>query len=216
MNKTVYFLIDCSGSMHGQRADAVNTAMENVVADAIPEIKRLKTPDLNINFKVLGFSSNFTNNVVLIAERTLDDFDHWDPIKQETFYGGTPTGAAIYEVIKDLQGGNYGEEDKNAVAPAIVLISDGEPTDSTPSYDEVLEYADKNSPNHIRQFRKSLRVAIGINVNEQGKDSLKRFAKVSDKMEKAGIKPYYDCSEEYTDNLVEILESVTLNASIAV
>lgn len=35
MKKTVYFLIDCSGSMYGNRRDAVHTTMKKVVTDAI-------------------------------------------------------------------------------------------------------------------------------------------------------------------------------------
>lgn len=214
-NKTVYFLIDCSGSMYGNRADAVNTAMEKVVSEAIPEVRKQKSADLNLQFMVLGYSSCFTNNVVVIIDRTdLDDFTTWDRIENDMFNGGTPTGAALDEVIKDIQGGKRGEPDMNAVAPAIILVSDGMPNGTNPSYEEILQKAVKGDPNEVKNFRKALRVAIGMDVDSDGRDSLMKFGKVSRKMEQSGIKAYYDCSENYVDEFVEILKSVTVNASI--
>ncbi|MBQ2717988.1 MAG: VWA domain-containing protein [Clostridia bacterium] len=215
MNKTVYFVIDCSGSMHGSRADAVNTAMQKVVQEAIPEIKAQKNNDLQISFKVLGFSDAFSGKVCELMPKTdLDDFTDWDFIDQETFNGGTPTGAALQAVIDDLKGGNRGEPDMNAVAPAIILISDGEPNGSSPTYEEVLKCAEKGNPDEVKMFRKALRVALGICVDERGRESLVKFGKLSDKLEKAGYKSYYDCSDTYVDDFVNILKSMTVNMSI--
>lgn len=216
MNKTVYFLIDCSGSMYGTRADAVNTAMQKVADEVIPEIRGQKAADLNINFLVLGFSDAHNGKVFEIMPKTdLDDFTAWDPIDPETFNGGTPTGAAIQAVIYDLQGGaTRGEPDRNAVAPAIILISDGLPNGSNPTYEEVLQCAVKGDPNEVVPFRRALRVALGMSVDEEGRQSLKKFGKLSKKMEAAGIESYYDCSENFVDKFVEILKSVTLNLSV--
>lgn len=215
MNKTVYFLIDCSGSMYPNRGDAVNTAMEKIVTEAVPDIKTQKNDDLNISFVFLGFSDNFTGKVVELMPRTeLDDFDHWDTIESSMFNGGTPTGAGIKAIIDDLNGGRRGEPDPNAVAPVIILISDGEPNGDNPSYDEVLEYAVKGGPKEDKMFRKAIRVALGMDVSEAGRTSLKKFGSVSAKMASAGIESYYDCSEDYVDDFVSILKSVTVNASI--
>ncbi len=215
-NKTVYFLIDCSGSMYGTRADAVNTAMQKVVGEVIPEIKAQKNVDLNIKFSVLGFSDAHPNKVFEIMPKTdLDDFNTWDPIDPETFNGGTPTGAAIQAVIQDILGGSRGEPDANAVAPAIILISDGMPNGDNPTYEEVLQCAVKGDPKEVVQFRRALRVALGINVDQEGRDSLMKFGKLSKKLESAGMAAYYDCSENYVDKFVEILKSVTLNLSMA-
>lgn len=215
MNKTVYFLIDCSGSMHGNRADAVNVAMRKIVDEAIPDIKAQKNADLDLTFLVLGFRDvGDNNNVFEIVSRTdLDDFNQWNPIPSEVFKGGTPTGAAIQAVVDDLTGSNYGDVDVNRVAPVIILVSDGMPTDGD-NYDKVLEYGVKGGPNEVVLFRKALRVALGMDVAADGKQSLERFGKLSKKMESAGIKAYYDCSEKYVDSFVEILKSVTINASL--
>ncbi len=215
MNKTVYFLIDCSGSMYGNRGDAVNTAMEKVVSEAIPAIKAQKNDDLSISFVVLGFSDAFNGKVVELMPRTeLDDFDHWDAIESDMFNGGTPTGAGLKAVIDDLNGGRRGEPDPNAVAPVIILISDGEPNGDNPTYDAVMECAVKGGPNENKMFRKAIRVALGMDVNDTGRASLKKFGSVSAKMASAGVASYYDCSEDYVDDFVSILKSVTVNASV--
>ena len=215
MNKTVYFLIDCSGSMYGNRGDAVNTAMQKVVNEAVPEIKATKNADLEISFMALGFSSAFKGDVFEIMPKTkLDDFTQWDPIDPELFNGGTPTGAAIDRVIQDIEGGSRGDLDPTAVAPAIILISDGEPNGANPTYEEVLQCAVKGGDKEVKSFRKALRVALGMNVDEKGRESLKKFGGISRKMEEAGLESYYDCSEQYVDKFVEILKSVTVNASV--
>ena len=214
-NKTVYFLIDCSGSMYGTRGDAVNTAMQKVVAEVIPEIRGQKSADLDISFMVLGFSDAHPERVFEIMPKTpLENFNVWDPIDPETFNGGTPTGAALEAVIQDLLGGKRGEPDMNAVAPAIILISDGLPNGTNPTYEEVLQRAVKGDPTEVVDFRRALRVALGMSVDEAGRQSLKKFGKVSNKMSAAGIEAYYDCSENFVDKFVEILKSVTLNVSV--
>lgn len=216
--KTIYFLIDCSGSMHGPRGDAVNNAMQRVVAEAIPEIKRQKPEDLDISFMALGFSDNGTDNHVieLMPKTALDDFSQWDDIDPEMFHGGTPTDEAIQAVIDDMNGGTRGDPDlyKGTVAPAIILISDGLPNGTNPTYEEVLECGVKGTDRFQPIFRRALRVAIGINVDENGRESLKKFGSVSEKMKNAGIEGYYDCSENYVDRFVEILKSATINASV--
>lgn len=215
MNKNIYFLIDCSGSMYGSRGDAVNTAMQKVVSEALPEIRRQKSADLDIYFTVLGFSDTGTNKKVfeLMGRTALDDFTQWDDIDPETFQGGTPTGEAIQTVIDDIVGGNRGDNDATAVAPAIILISDGLPNGKNPTYEEVLECDDKDSKKYVRAFHKSLRVALGMSVDDEGRESLKKFGSVSKKMADAGLCGYYDCSEQYVNEFVEILKSATIKAS---
>ncbi len=213
MKKTVYFVIDCSGSMYGPRADAVNIAMRKVVEEAIPEIKVRKVNDLELSFKVIGFSDAFPGGLEEIVPLTsLDEFNEWNDLLPEKFYGGTPTGAALESIILDIQGGKHGEPDADAVSPAIILISDGMPTDGQ-HYETVLKKAIKGDPTEVRQFRKSLRVAIGINVDEQGRSSLQTFGEVSKKMAGEGLKAYYDCSDSYLDDIAVILAKATIMAS---
>ena len=214
MNKTVYFLIDCSGSMKDARADAVNTAMEKVVDEVLPEIRAQRSADTNISFQVLGFSDAHKDKVFVIVPRTdLEDFTSWDNIQNDVFSGGTPTGAAIKAVMEDIEGGLNGDIDVQAAAPAIILISDGLPNGVDPTYEEALQYAVKNGPyGEHTAYRRALKVAIGMNADAAGRESLMKFGHLSAKME--GISAYYDCTDEYVDQFVEILKSVTLNLSV--
>ena len=216
MNKTVYMLIDCSGSMYGARADAVNNAMEKIVTEGIPEIRKMETADLNISFVVLGFSDNFPNKVIEFLPKTsLEDFNSWNRIESEMFEGGTPTGAAIQAVIDDIKGAStHGDKDISAIPPAILLISDGLPNGTNPTYEEALTAADKNSPTYVPMFRRALRVALAINVDDEGRESLKKFGSVSAKMQAKGLESYYECSDQYLDQFVEIIKSATVNASV--
>lgn len=50
-------------------------------------------------------------------------------------------GAEIKAVIDDITGGTNGDVDTNAAAPAIILISDGEPNGTNPTYEEVMQCA---------------------------------------------------------------------------
>ena len=214
--KTVYFLIDCSGSMYGSRADAVNNAMAQVVDEVVPQVRANKIEDMELSFVVLGFSDARAEKVFEIVPKTaLAAFTTWDPIDPEAFSGGTPTGAALKKVMEDLLGGNRGEPIANAVAPAIILISDGEPNGTNPTYEEMLECAEKGNPHEVKAFRKALRVALGISVDDKGRESLKKFGRVSDRMAGIGISAYYDCTEEYAQQFAEILKSVTVNATMS-
>ena len=189
--------------------------MHRVVQEALPEIRSKKSDDLDLYFMALGFSDNGTgsNVIELMPKTALDDFNQWDNIDPETFSGGTPTGEAIQAVITDILGGDRGDPDNNSVSPAIILISDGLPNGDNPTYEEVLERAEKGSQHYVPAFRKALRVALGINVDEAGRESLKKFGSVSKKMSDAGLSGYYDCSEEYVDEFVQILKSATVKVS---
>ena len=214
--KTIYFLIDCSGSMHGARADAVNLAMQKIVREAMPKIKKEKNADLCLRFAVLGFSDNFSGKVVEIVPKTeIESFNTWTDIDARMFQGGTPTGAALQAVIDDMKGGCYGDSDPCAGVSAIILISDGLPNGDNPTYDEVLRCADRADSKYERCFYKAQRIALGINVDETGRASLKRFAAISSKLEAEGLQPYYDCSEQYVDKFVEIMKSIAIKTSQA-
>lgn len=210
--KTIYFLIDCSGSMDGARADAVNNAMQRVVQEALPVIKMNKDETIDLSFVAYGFSDCFPTGVKeLMGKTDLDDFTQWEDIESDMFKGGTPTGVGIQAVIDDISCADRGVND---AVPAIILISDGMPNCGTPSYEEVMKKAIKGDPCENPIFRRSLRFAIGINVDDDGRRSLMQFGNVSRKMQASGIQSYYDCSEQYVDNLIEIIKSATINASL--
>lgn len=210
LNRTLYILIDASGSMRGVRADAINNVMSAVFEELLPKLS-CNSYDLKINLAVLAFKGD--NHIEWIIPKTdiCDISKTWYPIDQEYFYGGTPTGAAIDAVIEDMDKGKYGEPDKGVIPPVILLISDGMPNGEDPTYEEVLERNDKNNPKFSSRYRYSTRIAIGINVDDDGRNSLQRFGRLTKSME--GLQAYYDCSDMKLDELVKIIKAVTSGAT---
>ena len=209
--KKVYFLLDCSGSMYGARADALNEAMRAIAEEATNEIRSQETPDLKLSFIAIGFSG--AGVFEIMPETDLEDFTSWTPIEGGSFDGGTPTGAAIQAVIDDIQGTNHGAISKDVLPPLIILVSDGEPNGSDPTYEEVMECAVKESPKNVDSFRRALRIAIGVNVSDEGRASLEKFGNLSRTMRESQLQAYYDCTDDHINDLVTILKSVTINAT---
>ena len=173
----------------------------------MPIIKDEKSADLDIRFKVIGFKGE--RDVRVLADASQEDFSTaWKPLPGNAFDGGTPTGAAIQAVIDDIQGGMHGDVDPDAFSPAIILISDGLPNGKEPTYEEVLECADGNSPKYVRAFRMITRVAIGMGVDEESRKSFQKFGSVPSSMKRGGILPYYDYFADAPEQLFESLECV--------
>lgn len=217
--KTIYFVIDASGSMRDRRAGIINTAMRGVFEDVIPDIISNSDNKLELSIAVLLFSDRFPDGVKWIMPKTsmesiANQNETWTDMSNDDFFGGTPTGQGILAVINDCNYTNNGEADFNTVAPAIILITDGGANTGTPSFEDVLEYENRSNVNYSEIFRHSIRVAIGIDVSDSDRiDQLKRFGKVSTGMAARGLKPYYDHSEKYADELIEIIKSVTKMSS---
>ena len=209
--KTLYILIDASGSMRGARADAVNIAMKDVFENVLESARNNKSADLEVSIAILTFKEEDDINWIVPKINIEDLPKAWDPIDTEYFHGGTPTGAAIDAVIEDMEKGNYGEPDKDEIPPVILLISDGLPNGKYPTYEEVLERKEKNNPKFSSNYRYSTRIAIGINVDDDGRNSLQRFGRLTKSME--GLQAYYDCSDMKLDELVKIIKAVTSGAT---
>lgn len=207
MNKTIYILIDCSESMGGSRVAMVNHTMHKIFGEVFPAALAENFTSLDIYVKVIGFApTGLENNVFEIIPKTnINACAGWVDMTHDMFKGKTPIGEAIKAIIYyDILGG-IGEPHINEVIPLVIVISDGLSDCGNPTYDEVLEWGDKTSDKYVGAFRKTFRVAIGIDAYGIGRENLKKFGSISKRMELRGIKSYYDCSEEYVDALVDIL-----------
>lgn len=207
MNKTIYILIDCSESMGGSRVAMVNHTMHKIFGEVFPATLAENFTSLDIYVKVIGFAATgLENNVFEIIPKTnINACAGWVDMTHDMFKGKTPIGEAIKAIIYyDILGG-IGEPHINEVIPLVIVISDGLSDCGNPTYDEVLEWGDKTSDKCVGAFRKTFRVAIGIDAYGIGRENLKKFGCISKRMELRGIKSYYDCSEEYVDALVDIL-----------
>lgn len=145
----LFFLVDTSGSMMGDKIGTVNSAVEQ----ALVEIKDLSesNADSQIKIAVLNFSTNAewssgTINGPIEAENFL-----WNDLDAG---GVTDLGAAFKKLNENLSKNGFMKEASGSFAPAIFLMSDGEPTDD---YKKALTDLQKNN-----WFKKAIKVALAI------------------------------------------------------
>jgi len=156
----LFFVVDTSGSMLGKKIAELNRAVE----EALPEVKDISdsNPDAEIKIAVLQFSHGakwLTAEPVEVAKYS------WVDLKAE---GYTDLGAAYRELNAKLsrKTGFMKDEGSGYMAPAILLMSDGVPTDEW-----------QGPLNELRQngwFKNAIKMAIAIG-DDADKDVLKEF-----------------------------------------
>lgn len=119
------FVIDNSGSMEGEKIGAVNNAIRDLLA-IMPKIQE-DTTDADILLSALTFSDD--SKWVYNEPKKIEDFV-WKDIRTE---GGTNYSNAYEKLTKFLCKKENGGKmpDLGGVAPIIILMSDGMPTDYT-------------------------------------------------------------------------------------
>ncbi|WP_461257086.1 vWA domain-containing protein [Treponema sp. R80B11-R83G3] len=155
----LFFIIDTSGSMDGSKIGAVNVAIEEVIP-AIREVSD-ENADAQIKIAALEFSSGarwITANGPVEA----DQF-RWNYLDAS---GVTDFGAACKTLNDKLSTKAFMQEASGSFAPAIFLLSDGEPTDEWQSNLAALR--------QNNWFKASVKVAIAIG-DDANKDMLKEF-----------------------------------------
>ncbi len=142
----LFFVVDTSGSMEGSKIGTLNQAIE----DVIPEISEISqsNADAQIKIAVLAFS----NSAKWITPKPVpaEDFS-WDYLNAS---GLTAFGDACSCLNEKLSRNAFMSEITGSFAPAIFLLSDGEPTDE---YIDCLDDLWKNN-----WFRKAIKVAVAI------------------------------------------------------
>jgi uncharacterized protein YegL len=140
----MFYLIDVSGSMSGEKIGIVNQVMEEVV----PEIRNVGGADSDVHIAVLTFGSSC-------------NWMHSEPISSETFSwkrldanGMTQMGEAFCELDSKMSRKAYLSAPHLSFSPVVFLMSDGYPTDNI---EEGLERLQSN-----KWFRSSLKIALGI------------------------------------------------------
>ena len=156
---TLFFLIDTSGSMEGNKIGAVNDAVVNV----LPMLNDISetNPDAEIKVAALEFSSGV--NWLYDEPKLAKDF-----IWQDVTAGGlTSLGGACAELAAKLsRNGGFMQSASGSFAPAIILLSDGGPTDN---YEVGLAKLQGNN-----WFKSAIMIAIAIG-DDADKDVLKQF-----------------------------------------
>ena len=156
----LFFVIDASGSMDGNKIGRVNQAIREV----IPDIKDLNDgSDALIKIAALEFSSGarwLTDGGPVEADQY-----NWRDIDAA---GTTDLGAACKTLNEKLstKGNGFMKEATGSYAPAIFLLSDGDPTDDW-----------QKELNNLKQnnwFKAAVKIAIAIG-DDANKDVLKEF-----------------------------------------
>ena len=154
----LFFLVDTSGSMYGNKIGKLNEA----IRDTIPDLKDLSNnnPDAAIKIAVLQIDTNVR---WLYPQPIESENFHWNELEAE---GLTSIGAALRELDSKLSKSQFLQEAAGSYAPVIILLSDGGPTDDF-----------ENGLNKIKQnnwFKHAIKVAIAIG-NDADKNILAQF-----------------------------------------
>ena len=154
----LFFLVDTSGSMYGTKIGTVNKAIEEI----IPELKDLSenNADAEIKIATLAFSTGakWINSQPISAENF-----KWDHLEA---MGSTDLGEACKQLNEKLSKNAFMSEATGSFAPAIFLLSDGDPTDN---YKYGLDKLKENN-----WYKKAIKVAIAIG-DDVNKDVLEEF-----------------------------------------
>ena len=156
---TLFFMIDTSGSMVGSKIGSVNDAIENVLP-MIGEISD-ENPDAEINVAALEFSTG--THWLYDEPKEAKEFI-WQKVEAD---GLTSLGEACEELNKKLsRNGGFMSSPSGCFAPAIILLSDGGPTDN---FEGGLRSLQGNS-----WYKNAIKIAIAIG-DDADKEVLKQF-----------------------------------------
>ncbi len=142
----LFFVVDTSGSMSGAKIGTVNSAIEEIV----PELKDISETNADAQIKVATLSFSTGARWVDSAPVAAENF-RWNYLDAS---GVTDLGAACIQLNEKLSRNAYMSDAVGSFAPAIFLLSDGEPTDN---YQYGLDKLKQNN-----WFKKAIKVAIAI------------------------------------------------------
>ena len=146
---TLFYLVDTSGSMTGDKIGSVNSAMEEAIVNDLPSISSAND-DAEIRIAIMQFSSGCSwitpsSGPIGIGEVIWTDLDA---------NGLTDLGAACLELDGKLSRNEFLQSQTGAYAPVILLFSDGGPTDN---WEKGLGQLKKNN-----WFKHAIKIAIAI------------------------------------------------------
>lgn len=138
-----FWLVDCSGSMYGEKIGTVNHAIQSTIPEMADAAK--DNPNAQLMVRTLKFSTGaswVTPNPVNIEDFAWNDLDAG---------GVTDLGKAFELLAGQL---TIPPMTDRALPPVIVLLSDGQPTDNyKKGLDQLL---------HLPWGKKAVRIAISI------------------------------------------------------
>jgi uncharacterized protein YegL len=182
------FMVDTSGSMSGAKIASLNTAVRDALDD-VGEISK-NCGDSQIKISVLEFSSSVS---WMYAQPVEAEKFQWQDLSAS---GTTAFGGACAELNAKLSKSNgFMGEKTGCRAPAIILLSDGVPTDE---YAHRLEKLKDN-----RWFKAGVKVAISIG-DDADKSVLQEFTGSSESV----------ITVHNVDQLKKMIHTVSVSASM--
>jgi len=186
----MFYLIDTSGSMEGEKIGQVNDAMRDlrVVLDDVTQ----SNADAELKLAAMTFSSgakwaDCTKNGLVSPA----DF-YWSPVSAA---GLTEIGAALKLLDKDLSRNGFLKSDVGYNMPVIIFMSDGAPTDE---WEETYNRIKANNS----WFKYAIKIAIAVGVDAD----IDVLAKLAGNKE-AVIRI------ENTETLAKLIRAVSISAS---
>lgn len=182
----LFFVVDVSSSMHGTKIGALNQAIKEILP-MVDEISS-NNADAEIKIACLQFSSGC--NWMFTAPKQASEFVWQDLVAN----GLTSLGEACIELGSKLSRSEFLENTEGSFAPALILLSDGGPTDD---FSGGLRKLKEN-----KWFKASIKVAVAIG-KDANKDVLKDFT--------GNIESVIEVHN--VDALKTIIRTVTITAS---
>lgn len=154
----LFYLFDKSGSMFGTKIGQVNNAMKD-----IPKIIK-EVADGAPNANIVVAAASFSSDVEWITPKpqTPEEFiNSWKDMKAE---GLTSLGAALKSLNEKMSRKEFlGDNPMGYLAPGVIILSDGEPTDD---WETPLKELRKNN-----WFKNAIKVAFAVG-DDANKDVL--------------------------------------------
>ena len=138
-----FWIVDCSGSMYGEKIGTVNNAIQTCIPEMASAAEN--NPNAQLLIRTLSFSTGAT--WLTAAPVPVEDYS-WEDLDAN---GVTDLGKAFELVAAQL---SIPPMPSRALPPVLVLLSDGQPTDN---YKAGLDKL-KTMP----WFRKAVKIAISI------------------------------------------------------
>ena len=154
----LFFVVDTSGSMMGEKIGSVNDAIQ----ETVPDLKDLSSGNPDAAIKIAAMQ--FDTDVNWLYPQPIDSENfQWNDLQAG---GLTSLGSALKELNQKLSKSQFLQEAAGSFAPVIILLSDGGPTDA---YKDALEEIKKNN-----WFKHAIKIAIAIG-NDADKNVLTDF-----------------------------------------
>ena len=151
----IFYVIDSSGSMIGDKISSVNEAMR----DSMEVLKDIaaENPDAEVKVAALEFSNGAKWVTSSTTLEDLEDF-FWNDIKAA---GCTELGEALTELEAKMSRSAFLVSDTSVCIPIIIFMSDGAPTDNW------MPALDKAMSNKWYNIATKIAIAVGADADKE-------------------------------------------------